>query len=78
MECFIFQNDGFHGTGCHDVVCPGFVQVSSEIPVGTPIGPLSIIHGQQYSLDTYIYLVKLFFYLLFFLLLYKFFFDKYV
>ncbi|KAH7658459.1 Neprosin domain-containing protein, partial [Dioscorea alata] len=51
-----WTNDGFHGTGCHDVVCPGFVQVSSEIPVGTPIGPLSILHGQQYAVDTYIYL----------------------
>ncbi|XP_068655643.1 protein neprosin-like [Aristolochia californica] len=39
--------DGYHNTGCLNVNCPGFVQISRKIPLGVKIYPLSTYGGYQ-------------------------------
>ncbi|XP_077214006.1 protein neprosin-like [Tasmannia lanceolata] len=46
-----FVADGFHNTGCNDVLCPGFVQVSNLLPMGLAIGLGSEYNGTQYDDD---------------------------
>ncbi|KAM0944723.1 putative neprosin [Dioscorea sansibarensis] len=36
--------------GCFDLLCPGFVQLSSEIALGAPIEPMSTTRGPQYQI----------------------------
>ncbi|KAJ0239591.1 hypothetical protein HA466_0232030 [Hirschfeldia incana] len=47
--------DGFIKTGCYNILCPGFVQVSTKIPLGTLMGPVSVYHGPQYEVGIRIY-----------------------
>ncbi|KAG2239965.1 hypothetical protein Bca52824_091196 [Brassica carinata] len=42
--------DGYKKTGCHDIGCPGFVQVSKRIPLGV-LKPVSIYDGTQYQME---------------------------
>ncbi|KAG7956575.1 hypothetical protein I3843_11G130800, partial [Carya illinoinensis] len=42
--------DGYQKTGCFNVLCPGFVQVSSEITLGLPLIPISTYEGPQYDM----------------------------
>ncbi|ANM66303.1 carboxyl-terminal peptidase [Arabidopsis thaliana] len=46
-----------HGsnTGCNDMSCPGFVQVSKTIALGAIIQPISIYKGPQYELRLTLY-----------------------
>ncbi|VYS63651.1 unnamed protein product [Arabidopsis thaliana] len=46
-----------HGsnTGCNDMSCPGFVQVSKTIPLGAVIQPTSYYKGPQYELRLTLY-----------------------
>ncbi|XP_042459701.1 uncharacterized protein LOC122043234 [Zingiber officinale] len=47
--------DGFQKQGCYDLHCPGFVQVSRDVPLGGTISPLSQIDGTQYYIRLLIY-----------------------
>ncbi|KAG6538463.1 hypothetical protein ZIOFF_003586 [Zingiber officinale] len=47
--------DGFQKQGCYDLQCPGFVQVSRDVPLGGTISPLSQIDGTQYYIRLLIY-----------------------
>ncbi|CAE6181053.1 unnamed protein product [Arabidopsis arenosa] len=46
-----------HGsqTGCYDMSCPGFVQVSKTIPLSAILQPISIYDGPQYELPLTLY-----------------------
>ncbi|XP_019051659.1 PREDICTED: uncharacterized protein LOC104588257 [Nelumbo nucifera] len=37
-------------TGCFDLLCPGFVQTSNEIALGSAIEPISVTAGPQYHI----------------------------
>ncbi|XP_058070036.1 protein neprosin-like [Magnolia sinica] len=39
--------DDYKSTGCYNLLCPGFVQVSRDIPVGSTIQPTSTYDGYQ-------------------------------
>ncbi|CAN7014120.1 unnamed protein product [Brassica rapa subsp. trilocularis] len=43
--------DGYKKTGCYDIRCPGFVQVSKRIPLGVLLKPFSIYDGTQYQME---------------------------
>ncbi|XP_024004630.1 uncharacterized protein LOC18030932 [Eutrema salsugineum] len=47
--------DGFTKTGCYNILCPGFVQLSPKIPLGFLLQPVSEYRGQQYELGITIY-----------------------
>ncbi|KAF5478252.1 hypothetical protein F2P56_004828 [Juglans regia] len=42
--------DGYQKSGCYNVLCPGFVQVSSEITLGLSLLPTSTYGGPQYDM----------------------------
>jgi len=37
-------------TGCYNLVCPGFVQTSNKIALGSVLQPVSTYGGQQYDI----------------------------
>ncbi|GKD77892.1 putative neprosin, partial [Tanacetum coccineum] len=41
--------DDYH-TGCYNLLCPGFVQISSKFALGAALHPLSTYNGQQYDI----------------------------
>ncbi|XP_026436335.1 uncharacterized protein LOC113334212 [Papaver somniferum] len=41
--------DKFNTTGCYNIYCPGFVQTTSKISLGSNFDHISIINGTQYS-----------------------------
>ncbi|XP_058774336.1 protein neprosin-like [Vicia villosa] len=43
--------DAYKATGCYNVICPGFVQTSKKIVLGLPVGPVSVIGGDQYDFN---------------------------
>ncbi|KAJ8449247.1 hypothetical protein Cgig2_002379 [Carnegiea gigantea] len=43
--------DSGKSTGCFNMVCPGFVQVSRRIPIGMILHPLSTYGGEQYEIS---------------------------
>ncbi|XP_077214062.1 protein neprosin-like [Tasmannia lanceolata] len=45
------QANGFHNTGCDDVLCPGFVQVSKSLPLGMVLKTSSEYNGTQIDDD---------------------------
>ncbi|XP_074568111.1 protein neprosin-like [Curcuma longa] len=47
--------NGYYNTGCYNLLCPGFIQVSQNITLGGVLDPTSIYNGTQYVLDTVIY-----------------------
>ncbi|KAI3792751.1 hypothetical protein L2E82_06640 [Cichorium intybus] len=47
--------DGSVKTGCFDMTCPGFVQVSHEVALGAAIYPISNPKGLPYQITVYIY-----------------------
>ncbi|KAL6005969.1 hypothetical protein ACLOJK_040014 [Asimina triloba] len=50
-----WTGDGFNKTGCFNLLCPGFVQVSQDIVLGADITPLSAYNGTQYVIDLLVY-----------------------
>ncbi|MCO5568362.1 hypothetical protein L7F22_022061 [Adiantum nelumboides] len=54
---FIYwTSDSYTNTGCYNLDCPGFVQVSSSILLGAPIKPASTYAGSQFDLNpVYVY-----------------------
>ncbi|XP_004509665.1 protein neprosin-like [Cicer arietinum] len=48
---FIFwTSDEYQKTGCYNLFCPGFVQISKQIVVGAAIRPVSIYNGKQFQI----------------------------
>ncbi|XP_071716142.1 protein neprosin-like [Rutidosis leptorrhynchoides] len=47
--------DGSKTTGCFDLTCPGFVQVTDEIALGAAIYPVSKPNSIPYQITVYIY-----------------------
>ncbi|XP_031390924.1 uncharacterized protein LOC116203369 [Punica granatum] len=39
----LWTADSYHKTGCYNVLCPGFLQVSMKIPLGLILRPTSVI-----------------------------------
>ncbi|KAJ7563166.1 hypothetical protein O6H91_03G098800 [Diphasiastrum complanatum] len=53
---FIYwTNDGYQTTGCYNLLCSGFVQVSSDIALGGSLFPDSVYDGTQYEIQLLIW-----------------------
>ncbi|KAK7283217.1 hypothetical protein RIF29_12596 [Crotalaria pallida] len=46
-----WTRDSYMSTGCFNLKCPGFVQTSGGIALGTALSPLSSIRGPQYDFN---------------------------
>ncbi|XP_077210232.1 protein neprosin-like isoform X2 [Tasmannia lanceolata] len=46
-----WTSDAYQSTGCYNLLCSGFVQISSEIAMGATIFPLSGYLGPQYDIN---------------------------
>ncbi|XP_076941627.1 protein neprosin-like [Bidens hawaiensis] len=44
-----FQPDGYR-SGCYNLRCPGFVQISGKVSLGAAIAPVSTYSGPQYDI----------------------------
>jgi hypothetical protein len=55
------QADGYKNTGCYNLECPGFVQISKNVVLGGPLSPTSTYNGQQFDIKLTIW--KVIFYL---------------
>ncbi|WZY69306.1 hypothetical protein YC2023_001546 [Brassica napus] len=51
--------DGFIKTGCFNTLCPGFVQVSTKIPLGYLFNQVSTYGGKQYEIEISIFQVQI-------------------
>ncbi|XP_038698979.1 uncharacterized protein LOC119996421 [Tripterygium wilfordii] len=51
----IRQSDGYQSKGCYNLMCPGFVQVSHEIALGSQILPISEYGGSQFDIQVNIW-----------------------
>ncbi|XP_010034858.1 uncharacterized protein LOC104424187 [Eucalyptus grandis] len=50
-KTFIYwTSDGYMNTGCYNLVCPGFVQTSNKIALGSVLQPVSTYGGQQHHI----------------------------
>ncbi|GMI88515.1 hypothetical protein like AT5G56530 [Hibiscus trionum] len=47
--------DASNKTGCFDITCPGFVQVSHEIALGAALSPISVIKGLPWLLTLFLF-----------------------
>ncbi|KAK8698556.1 hypothetical protein V6N13_114668 [Hibiscus sabdariffa] len=47
--------DASNKTGCFDVICPGFVQVSHEIALGAALSPISVIKGLPWLMTLFLF-----------------------
>ncbi|XP_073114855.1 protein neprosin-like [Elaeis guineensis] len=45
-----WTQDGYQSTGCYNLICPGFIQVSKEVALGAAIEPVSTYGGPQYEI----------------------------
>lgn len=43
--------DAYSTTGCYDLTCPAFVQISSSFAPGMIVSPMSVVGGPQYSME---------------------------
>ncbi|RHN70430.1 putative neprosin [Medicago truncatula] len=50
-----WMQDSYHTTGCFDLTCQGFVQIASEIALGSTVGPYSSQFNQQYEINVGIF-----------------------
>ncbi|KAK1313014.1 hypothetical protein QJS10_CPA06g00946 [Acorus calamus] len=50
-----WTGDGYHKTGCYNIMCSGFVQVSNRTMLGSFSQPLSSLGGQQYEIEVSVY-----------------------
>ena len=49
---FIYYTaDGYNATGCYNLTCNAFVQISSAYTPGMAIGPISVLGGSQYIFE---------------------------
>lgn len=52
------QSDAYQATGCYNLLCSGFIQVSSAIAMGASISPVSGYRGSQYDISILVWKVK--------------------
>ncbi|CAE6075473.1 unnamed protein product [Arabidopsis arenosa] len=50
-----WQRDTYQNTGCLNLECPGFVQVTSEFAIGSAFAPTSSYGGSQYDVTMFIW-----------------------
>eukprot|EP00249_Psilotum_nudum_P000679 c12771_g1_i1 orf=597-1862(+) len=50
-----WTNDAYQGTGCYNLLCSGFVQISYEIAIGATISPVSYYNDKQYDISILIW-----------------------
>ncbi|KAK8678728.1 hypothetical protein V6N13_144215 [Hibiscus sabdariffa] len=50
-----WRSDGYQRTGCYNLECPGFVQISNKFGPDAVLAPLSRYAGDQFEISTYIY-----------------------
>eukprot|EP00249_Psilotum_nudum_P000514 c12308_g1_i2 orf=774-1685(+) len=55
-----WTNDAYRVTGCYNLLCSGFVQISDEIAIGATISPISSYNGNQYDITILIWKVRFF------------------
>ncbi|KAG9441278.1 hypothetical protein H6P81_017132 [Aristolochia fimbriata] len=46
-----WMTDCYKETGCFNTLCPGFVQIDTQVPLGADLGPVSVYKGFQYELQ---------------------------
>ncbi|KAL0921669.1 hypothetical protein M5K25_008766 [Dendrobium thyrsiflorum] len=46
-----WTSDSYQATGCYNLLCSGFIQISSEIAMGASIYPVSQYDGSQYDIS---------------------------
>ncbi|XP_004501796.1 protein neprosin-like [Cicer arietinum] len=51
-----WTKDSYKTTGCFDVTCQGFVQISSEMALGSTLQPYSAPFNQQYEINVGIFM----------------------
>ncbi|KAK6249001.1 hypothetical protein QUC31_020566 [Theobroma cacao] len=47
--------DASNSTGCFDITCPGFVQISNKIALGAAIYPISVFGGLPYQITLFMF-----------------------
>ncbi|XP_078429954.1 protein neprosin-like [Wolffia australiana] len=50
-----WTSDAYQATGCYNLLCSGFIQVSNNIAMGASIFPVSSYHGSQYDISILIW-----------------------
>ncbi|KAM6585021.1 hypothetical protein CsatB_012023 [Cannabis sativa] len=51
-QFFIYwTGDGYRSTGCYNLECPGFIQVSRSLALGSVLNPISTYNGRQTIID---------------------------
>ncbi|THU61247.1 hypothetical protein C4D60_Mb07t21290 [Musa balbisiana] len=53
-----WQSDAYQATGCYNLLCAGFIQISNEIAMGASIFPLSDYGGSQYDISILVWKVQ--------------------
>ncbi|PWA94408.1 hypothetical protein CTI12_AA062420 [Artemisia annua] len=46
---FIYWTPDGYKSGCYNLLCPGFIQISRRVSLGAAFGPVSKYNGQQYE-----------------------------
>ncbi|KAK8943436.1 hypothetical protein KSP40_PGU018704 [Platanthera guangdongensis] len=46
-----WTSDAYQATGCYNLLCSGFIQISSEIAMGATISPISQYGGSQFDIS---------------------------
>nr|XP_027064354.1 uncharacterized protein LOC113690579 [Coffea arabica] len=50
-----WTKDGYQSTGCYNLLCLGFVQISKKLSLRATIFPISTYHGPQFDITLYIW-----------------------
>ncbi|XP_057821006.1 protein neprosin [Cryptomeria japonica] len=50
-----WTSDAYQATGCYNLLCSGFIQISSDIAMGASISPVSNYGGSQYDISILIW-----------------------
>ena len=53
-----FQSDSYQATGCYNLLCSGFIQISDQIALGATISPVSAFDDRQFDIDILIWKVN--------------------
>ncbi|KAM0933072.1 putative neprosin [Dioscorea sansibarensis] len=66
-----WTNDNFKSTGCINSACPGFVQISKDIPLGIAFNPVSTYNGPQHGIEFFVFRVIFLFFSPFYFLFFQ-------
>eukprot|EP01018_Ginkgo_biloba_P032501 Gb_36043 [translate_table: standard] len=50
-----WTSDAYQATGCYNLLCSGFIQISNDIAMGATISPVSYYGGSQYDISILIW-----------------------